>query len=173
MSTAYDQTRAGDPAGRSRLTDRMASSALGGIVLNYALVLIFLWFGCLKFTQYEAAGIAPFIMNSPLVGWWHSVFGIAGAAKAVGVFEIVTGLLIAARPLSPRLGVIGGAMACVTFLTTLSFMFSTPGVIQPGFSGPFALSASPGQFLLKDVVLFAASLWVLLGARAEAAARRG
>jgi len=39
------------------------------------------------------------------------------------------------------------------FLTTLSFLFTTPGW-EPtlGFPG---ISAMPGQFLLKDVVLLA------------------
>ena len=31
-------------------------------------------------TGYEANGIAPFIANSPLVGWMHNVFGVQGRA---------------------------------------------------------------------------------------------
>ena len=154
-----------------RFDSRFSSSTLGAMLLNYALVIIFLWFGCLKFTQYEAAGIAPLIMNSPLVAWWHSVFGIAGASRVVGVYEILTGLLIAARPIMPKLGAIGGAMATILFLVTISFMFTTPGVVQAGFETPFALSAMPGQFLLKDLGLLAASIWVLLSARQESRLR--
>ena len=150
-----------------RFDTRFSSSPIGAMIVNYALVIVFLWFGCLKFTQYEAAGIAPLIMNSPLVAWWHSVFGIAGASGVVGVYEITTALLIAARPFQPRLGAIGGAMATILFLITISFMFTTPGVVQAGFDTPFALSAMPGQFLLKDVGLLAASVAVLLGARME------
>ncbi len=44
------------------------------------------------------------------------------------------------------------------FLTTLTFMFTTPGVWQKDYGFP-ALSASPGQFLIKDVVLLAAAIW--------------
>ena len=33
-------------------------------LLRWALVIIFLWFGGMKFTAYEAAGIAPFIEHS-------------------------------------------------------------------------------------------------------------
>ena len=36
-------------------------------LLRWALVLVFLWFGGMKFTMYEAEGIAPFIGNSPLM----------------------------------------------------------------------------------------------------------
>ena len=110
-------------------------------------------------------------MNSPLVGWWHSLFGIAGASRVVGIYEILTGLLLAARPFSPRLASVGGAMAAICFLITLSFMLSTPGVVQPSFGTPLALSAFPGQFLLKDVVLLAVSLWILFAAREQARLR--
>lgn len=101
---------------------------------RYALIVIFLWFGALKFTDYEASGVAPLILNSPLVMWLHGVFGIAGAAHFLGVYELATGLLIAARRWQPRLAVVGGAMAILTFLVTLSFLFTTPGVVQPGYS---------------------------------------
>lgn len=139
----------------------------GALLVNYALALIFIWFGVLKFTQYEAAGIAPLVMNSPIVGWWHSLLGIAGTSRMLGVYEILTGVLIALRPIQPRLAAIGGAMAVITFLITLTFILSTPGVAQPGYGNPLALSPFPGQFLLKDLVLLAASASVLLGARAE------
>lgn len=134
---------------------------------RYALVVIFLWFGALKFTDYEASGVAPLIMNSPLVMWLHGVFGIAGAAHFLGVYELATGLLIAARRWQPRLAVVGGAMAVLTFLVTLSFLFTTPGVVQPGYSA-LALSAMPGQFLLKDLVLLSVSFMVMVTALADA-----
>ncbi len=154
-----------------RVYDRFTTPSTGALLVTYALALVFIWFGCLKFTQYEAAGIAPLVMNSPLVGWWHSLFGIAGTARVLGVYEILTGLLIATRPFKPGLAAIGGAMATISFLITISFMFTTPGVVQSGFDNPLALSAFPGQFLLKDIVLLAVSIWILFGARTEARTR--
>jgi len=136
--------------------------------LTYALAPIFLWFGALKFTAFEASGIAPLIINNPLVVWTYAAFGIAGAAKVIGSIEILAGLLIAARPVSPHASAIGGIMGVMTFLITLSFMFTTPGVMQAGADSPFALSPMPGQFLLKDLVLLSASLWVV-GVSLEAA----
>jgi uncharacterized membrane protein YkgB len=44
------------------------------------------------------------------------------------------------------------------FMTTLTFLFTTPGVIEPSLGFP-ALSAVPGQFLIKDAVLLGAALW--------------
>ena len=36
-------------------------------LLRWALVVVFIWFGGMKFTAYEAAGIAPFIEHSPIM----------------------------------------------------------------------------------------------------------
>lgn len=160
------------PPRRVRIYDRYTTPSVGALILTYALALIFIWFGCFKFTQYEAAGIAPLVMNNPFTAWLHSTFGIAGTARVIGVYEILTGILLALRPIQPRLAAIGGAMGVICFLTTLSFLLFTPGVVQPGFTNPLALSAFPGQFLLKDVVLLAASLSILFGARHEARAEQ-
>jgi uncharacterized membrane protein YkgB len=77
----------------------------------------------------------------------------------LGVVEVAIALLIAARRWSPKASAIGSALAVLMFLTTLSFLFSTPGW-EPSLGFP-ALSALPGQFLLKDVVLLGAALWSL------------
>ena len=144
----------------------------GGWAITLSLAVIFFWFGCLKFTAYEASGVAGFIMNSPLIGWLHGLFGIAGGAKFLGVFEIMTGLLVIGRFYDPRLSIIGGATGSITFFITLTLLLTTPGVIQAGFSSPLALSAVPGQFLLKDLTSFAACLWLLGVSIGEARARR-
>lgn len=144
-----------------RVADRDWVADVGEWATHYALVVIFLWFGALKFTDYEASGIAPLVMNSPLVMWLQGSFGIGGTAHAIGVYELLTAVLLASRPWVPRLAALGGAMGVVCFLVTLSFMFTTPGVVQAGFDSPLALSAMPGQFLLKDLVLLCVSVWVL------------
>ncbi len=76
----------------------------------------------------------------------------------LGIVEISLAILIAARPVRPKLSAIGSLGAIVMFLTTLSFLLSTPGVWQPGYGVP-ALSPSPGQFLAKDLVLLGAAIW--------------
>ena len=53
-------------------------------------------------------------------------------------------------------------MSCLTYAITLTFFISTPGVAEPKAGGFPAISADVGQFLLKDVVLLAASLCLLL-----------
>ena len=67
-------------------------------------------------------------------------------------------VLIAARPISAKTSAIGSLLAIGMFFTTLSFILSTPGVIEPSQGFPI-LSVVPGQFLLKDVVLLGAPIW--------------
>ena len=167
IETAYSERAI--PLTAIRTSSRLERA--GGWAITISLVVIFLWFGCLKFTAYEESGVAGFIMNSPLIGWLHGVFGIAGGAKFLGVFEILTGLLIAGRIYDPRLSILGGIGGLVTFFITLTLLLTTPGVVQSGFSNPLALSAVPGQFLLKDLIAFAACFWLLGVSIAEARAR--
>ena len=108
----------------------------------------------------EAEGISGFVSNSPLMSWVYSVFSIRSFSALLGVTEIVIGLLIAARPLSARAALVGSAAAVGMFLTTLSFLLTTPGVWEASAGGFPALSVVPGQFLVKDFVLFGASLWM-------------
>lgn len=156
---------------RTDLANPEGAAALepyGTAALRWSLVLIFLWFGALKFTAYEAEGIAPLAMHSPLLAWAYQLLGQRGFAMALGVVEIAIGALIALRPVSARLSGIGSVGSIITYLITLSFLFSTPGVWQEGYGFPF-LSGMVGQFLIKDVVLLAASIWTAGEAFAAAA----
>ncbi len=47
--------------------------------------------------------------------------------------------------------------AVVTFLLTVSFLFSTPGAAQLKYG--FPVLGDAGQFLIKDLVLLGASFW--------------
>jgi len=73
----------------------------------------------------------------------------------------VLALLIAARPFWPRASAVGSVLAVGMFLTNLSFLVTTPGVWEPSLGGFPALSAIPGQFLIKDLALLGISLWSL------------
>ncbi len=60
------------------------------------------------------------------------------------------------------LSALGALMSAATYLITLTFLFTTPGVAEPTSGGFPVISAVSGQFLLKDAVLLAASLVLLL-----------
>ncbi len=130
----------------------------GLFLMRYGIVLILLWIGLLKFTAAEAHGIQPFVEHSPFFSWMLPVLGLQGVSNLVGVIEITTGILIALRRWSPFASVIGSAMAVITFLITLSFLLTTPKVVDPVFP---ALSAIPGQFLIKDILLLGGALYSL------------
>jgi reactive chlorine resistance protein C len=75
------------------------------------------------------------------------VFSIRSFSALLGVTEIVIAPLIAARPLSAGAALVGSALAAGMFLTTLSFLLTTPGVWEVSAGGFPALSVVPGQFL--------------------------
>ncbi|MBL4906786.1 MAG: DUF417 family protein [Sneathiella sp.] len=131
------------------------------IAIRYALVMVFVWYGLLKFTAYEANAIAGFAINSPFLAWLHEALGVRGFSNLIGVVELFAAFLIAAHPISARMGVIGGLVASSTFLVTLSFMFTTPGIFVESPGAFPILSVVPGAFLLKDVVLLAVSVWLV------------
>ena len=131
---------------------------IGTHVTRYGLVLVLLWIGGMKFTAYEAEGIKPLVANSPLMGWVYNLVSVTAFSSLLGVVEIAIGVLIALRPVWPAGSAIGSGLAVGMFLTTLSFLVTTPGW-EPSLGGFPAISAMPGQFVLKDIVLLGAALW--------------
>jgi Protein of unknown function, DUF417 len=81
--------------------------ALGLNVARYALVLVLVWIGLMKFTAYEAGAIQPLVANSPLMFWLYGLFSVQATSNLIGVAEIVAGVLIAIRPWSASAGVVG------------------------------------------------------------------
>lgn len=135
---------------------------IGRFILRYSLVFFFVAFGLYKFTPQEAAGVAPLMAHSPVLFWAKPLLGERGAAAMIGVVEVIIGLLIALRHFRPDLSAIGSLGASFALLTTLSFLFTTPG-LDP--------QSSDAGFLLKDMTLLGAALWS--AGEALAAARLG
>ncbi|MDJ0392491.1 DUF417 family protein [Rhodococcus sp. G-MC3] len=132
--------------------------SVGASSMRYALAMNVMWIGTLKFEDYEVANIQPLVSSSPLFAPFLRKFGQKKLSKMVGVTEIALGALIAAKPLAPRATVVGGLGAVGMFATTLSFLFTTPGVWQEDHGAPKL--SMVGQFLIKDSVFLAASLLV-------------
>ena len=135
--------------------------AVGRALARYGLVVVVGWIGLMKFTAYEAQGIRLYVENSPLMSWVYGPMSVRGFSAMLGVVEVAIAVLIAARPYSPRAAALGSTLAVGMFLTTLSFLVTTPGVWEPSAGGFPALSGKPGQFLLKDVALVGIALWSL------------
>jgi len=145
--------------------------AAGRQLARYGLVVVVAWIGFMKFTTYEAEGISTYVANSPLMSWVYGFMSHRGFSAVLGVVEVSTAILIAVRPLWPRASVVGSALAVVMFLSTLSFLITTPHVWEPSAGGFPALSGFPGQFLIKDLALLGIALWSL-GEAWKASARK-
>jgi reactive chlorine resistance protein C len=155
MATLVQETAREQRAMSSRV------EAVGRELARYGLVVVVAWIGFMKFTAYEAEGVRLYVTNSPLMSWVYGIMSVRGFSALLGVVEVATAILIAARPFSPRAAVVGSALAVVIFLTTLSFLVTTPGVWEPSLGGFPALSGKPGQFLIKDLALLGIALWSL------------
>ncbi len=128
--------------------------------LRYAIALVFLWIGAMKFTAYEAGAIEGLVTSSPLTSWLPALLGQQGVSSLIGVIEILTGIALAIGNRVPVAGALGASAAIVTCLVTLSFLFSAPGW-ESSLGGFPALSVVPGQFILKDIVVLAVALHLL------------
>jgi uncharacterized membrane protein YkgB len=142
------------------LMDRLgrALTTSGHLVGRYGLVVVLAWIGFGKYVKMESRVL---IEHSPLMSWIYDAASVTTVARGLGTMELVAALLIALRPVSPRASAAGSALAVVLFLGTISFLFTTPGVVATQAAGLPVLSALPGQFLLKDLVLIGVALWTL------------
>ena len=131
---------------------------LGQLISRYGLVVVLAWIGFGKYVKMESRVL---IEHSPLMSWIYDVVSVTTVARGLGTMEIVAALLIALRPVWPRVSAAGSALAVVLFLGTVSFLFTTPGVVATHAAGLPVLSALPGQFLLKDLVLIGVAVWTL------------
>ncbi|MDN4517543.1 YkgB family protein [Mycolicibacterium austroafricanum] len=141
--------------------DRLESA--GGALARYGLVVVIAWIGALKFTEYEARGIAPLVSESPFMSWAYDIFSVTTFSALLGVLELTAALLIAVKPWWPKVSIAGSVIAVGLFVATLSFLVTTPGVFEAS-AGGFPVLSSTGQFLVKDVALLGISVWTLADA---------
>jgi uncharacterized membrane protein YkgB len=137
-----------------------ASTRIGALAGRYGLVIVIAWFAAMKFTTYEAQGISPLVANSPFLSWVYHIVSINTFSDLLGTAELIAAVLLAVKPWSPKLSVLGGALAVLFFLGTLSFMLTTPGIGEAS-AGGFPVLSATGEFLMKDIALLGLSVWAL------------
>jgi reactive chlorine resistance protein C len=145
----------------ARGTERLA--ALGTGVRRYGLVALLLFWGGFNFTEFEAQAIRPLLEHHPLLSPLVTALGLRGTSNLIGSVEVCAAALIALRRLRPLLSAVGSLIAVFTFLVTLSFLITTPGVL--------AIDNPVGGFLMKDITLLGAALATAALAAASPAAR--
>jgi uncharacterized membrane protein YkgB len=129
-------------------------------LMRASMVFIFAIFGYQKWFVFEAQQIKPFISNNPFVFWLIPVFGLNGASWFLGVSEWTIGALLFFGVWNKRLGILGAIGSIFTFVST----FTTIPFMPDGWAasaGGFPAMTISTAFLMKDVVLLAASVYLL------------
>ena len=119
-----------------------------------------LLFGYQKWFAYEAHTLIPFISNGPLIFWMYPVFGIQGASCFLGVSEWAFGALLFLGFWNKQLRILGALGCCVSFIMTLTIIPFMPDGWAAS-AGGFPAMTGNVPFLMKDLVLFAASFYLL------------
>ena len=120
-----------------------------------SILIIFVWIGGLKFWNYEAEGIVPFVANSPFMSFFYAENapeykeyklkeGEFDPAKhqctrptvrmffpRLGILIMTIGILTFLGIFSPKLGLAGVGLAIIMTPGTLSFLVTTPEVWVP------------------------------------------
>lgn len=166
-----------------------SSQKLGINLIRVAILIIFVWIGGLKFWNYEAEGIVPFVANSPFMSFfynkpapqykeyklkegefdakkheWHQNNNTYGFSRGLGILIMAIGILTFLGIFSPKIGLIGALLAIIMTIGTLSFLVTTPEVWVPDLgSGEhgFPLLSGAGRLVIKDTAILAGALVVL------------
>jgi reactive chlorine resistance protein C len=133
-----------------------------------ATILVLIWIGIFKFTPGEAMAIKNYVSHSFLMSWLYSLFSVQMVSNLIGIFEIITGLFLIASFWNHRLGLIGGYLSLVIFLTTLSFVFTTPGIWKMSEGVPVT-----DFFVIKDLAFLSIALLVVARHREEKISDKG
>jgi uncharacterized membrane protein YkgB len=104
--------------------------------------------------------LIPYISNGPLIFWLYPVFGIRGASWFLGVSEWLFGTLLFLGFWDKRAGVLGALGSVATFVGTVTIIPFMPDGWAAS-AGGFPAMTGNIPFLMKDVVLLAASIYLL------------
>lgn len=153
--------------------------------IRIALAVVFIWIGSLKFFDYEAEGIVPFVANSPLMSFfygspeqyashidkegafnaanhaWHEANNTYGFSYGLGIFLIAVGILVLLHKVAPLWSTVGSALIFIMTLGTLSFLVTTPENWVPDLGGAnsgFPFLSGRGRLVVKDAVILGAAL---------------
>ena len=162
---------------------------LGIHSVRIAIFIIFIWIGGLKFWNYEAEGIVPFVANSPFMSFfyakdapeykdyklkegefdkvkneWHEANNTYAFSHGLGLAIMSFGILTLLGIWFPKIGFVGTGLVIIMTFGTLSFLITTPEVWVPDLgSGEhgFPLLTGAGRLVIKDVCILASAVVVL------------
>jgi uncharacterized membrane protein YkgB len=129
-------------------------------LVRASMVLIFVLFGYQKWFEYEAQTLIPFIKNGPLIFWMYPVFGIRGASWFLGGSEWLFAALLLWGFWNKKAGILGALGCCFAMIGTVTIIPFMPDGWAAS-AGGFPAMQGNVAFLMKDVVLLAASFYLL------------
>jgi uncharacterized membrane protein YkgB len=130
-------------------------------LLRAAMVIIFFFFGYQKWWPYEVERVIPYISNGPLIFWLYPAFGMRGATLFLGVSEWTFGTLLFLGFWNKKLGILGALGSAGTFIATVTIIPFMPDGWDAA-AGGFPAMTGNVPFLMKDVVLLAVSVYLLI-----------
>ena len=158
-------------------------------LIRIAIFIIFVWIGGLKFWNYEAEGIVPFVANSPFMSFfytkkapeykdyklkegefdkvkhdWHEANNTYAFSHGLGIAIMSFGILTLLGIWFPKIGFVGSGLVILMTFGTLSFLITTPEVLGTDLgSGEhgFPLLTGAGRLVIKDVCILAGAVVVL------------
>jgi reactive chlorine resistance protein C len=169
----------------------LASEAdvIGMRFLRFALVVVLVWIGGLKFANYEADGIVPLVSNSPVMSFfyhypspeyrghmnregelksanrdWQSSNGTYRFAHILGCVIVAIGLMIACYSFAPGIATVGSFLLILMSFTTLSFLVTTPEAWVPALGDSahgFPYLSIAGRLIIKDIIMLGAAVVTL------------
>lgn len=166
-----------------------STKSLGYGMIRISILVIFVWIGGLKFWNYEAEGIVPFVANSPFMSFfynekapeykqfklkegefdqtkheWHEANNTYGFSHGLGILIMGIGILTFLGFFSTRIGMIGELLVIIMTIGTLSFLVTTPECWVPDLgSGEhgFPLLSGAGRLVIKDLVIISGAIVLL------------
>jgi uncharacterized membrane protein YkgB len=137
-------------------------------LMRVAMIAVFFIFSCQKWFDYEAQALIPFISHGPLIFWLYPAFGVRGATFFLGSAETLIGLVMLLGFWNRKAAILGALASCGTYVTTVTIIPFFPDAWAAP-AGGFPAATLPFLFLVKDIVLLAASVYLLKQAILRAA----
>lgn len=143
--------------GTGQTSDKNQSAhTLGYYISLFGAALILLWIGIFKFTPTEASAIKPLVENHFLTFFVYKIMSTQTVSNLIGVIEIIIALLLIFSAKFAVLKKYAGIGMVATFLVTLSYLFTTPGMWKVVDGVPVT-----DFFILKDLMLLGFGLMIL------------
>jgi uncharacterized membrane protein YkgB len=139
---------------------RLLKGNLDYHLIRASMVIVFLLFGYQKWFEYEAQVLIPYISNGPLISWLYPAFSIRGGSWFLGVMEWLFCALLFWGFWNRPAGILGALGSCATFVGTVTIIPFMPNGWDE-VAGGFPAMTGNVPFLMKDVLLLAASFYLL------------